>query len=104
MPDSTNAPDPLRLIGSWQLVRADPGLDVPPRARLEFADGGRLYYHFPVHHQWQTVELIYRADGATLHMAVPIAAQEQAANFSFGPGDALVFDFGGRRAIFIREL
>ncbi|MFN8570526.1 MAG: hypothetical protein U0132_00640 [Gemmatimonadaceae bacterium] len=103
-PDPSDVPDPTRLLGAWQLVRADPGLDVPPRARLEFAPGGRLLYHVPVQQHWQTLTLIYRAEGTTLHLGVPMTAQERIANFSFGPGGALVFDFGGLRAIFIREL
>ncbi|MFN8582070.1 MAG: hypothetical protein U0163_13995 [Gemmatimonadaceae bacterium] len=104
MQDPVDQPDPGRLLGGWRLAQADPGLALAPGTRLEFASGARLRYTVMIADRPHVVDLIYRVEGDHLHFAVPAAAHEQTAHVTFGPGDVLVFDFGGPRAIFIREL
>lgn len=104
MPDSEEQADAHRLLGRWRLLQADPGLDFAPQAGMEFGPGGRLVYDFAVGDSRQGVELVYRVEGHMLHTEVLATAHESSTPFSFGAADSLVFDFGGRRALFIREL
>jgi hypothetical protein len=104
MPDSTELPLDRRLLGRWRLMQADSALDFAPIARMEFLAGGRLHYDFEVGSRRQQVRMIFRVEGNTLHTEVLETAHEQSAPFAFGPGEVLIFDFAGRRAIFVREI
>lgn len=104
MPDSPGLPPQQRLLGRWRLLRADPALDFAPNARMAFMEDGRLHYDFDVGSHRRHVEMIYRVDEETLYTEVLETSHQQCAPFSFGPGDVLIFDFAGPRAMFIREI
>jgi len=104
MPDSQELPPEQRLRGCWRLLRADPALDFAPNARMTFLGDGRLRYDFEVGVHRRHVEMIYRVEEETLHTEVLETSHQQSAPFSFGPGDVLIFDFAGPRAMFIREI
>lgn len=99
-----HAPDASALLGRWHLLRADPSLDFAPGVTMEFRTGGRLLYGFDVGDQRQVLQLVYRVEDDVLHTEHPDTTYEVTAAFAFGPGDVLIFDFGGTRAWFIREL
>jgi hypothetical protein len=99
----TAPPDP-RLLGTWRLFRAAPGLDFAPNVRMEFQEGGRLHYSFTAGDHLQTVLLIYRVEGDLLFTDNPMAPHATTSRFWFGPGDVLAIDFAGAVAFFIREL
>jgi hypothetical protein len=99
-----HAPGAVSIFGRWHLLRADPELDFAPGVTMEFRAGGRLLYGFDVGHQRQVLHLVYRVEGNVLHTEHPDTTHEVTATFAFGPGDALIFDFGGTRAWFVREL
>jgi hypothetical protein len=92
------------LIGRWRLMRADALLDFAPGVSMEFRSGGRLLYGFDVGERRHSIQLVYRVEGNVLHTDHPGTMHEVAARFEFGPGDVLIFDFGGQRAWFIREI
>lgn len=69
---------------------------------MDFRPGGRLLYAFDVGERRETIHLVYRVEGNLLHTDHPGSTHEVAARFEFGPGDVLIFDFGGQRAWFIR--
>jgi hypothetical protein len=104
MPDSPELPDERRLLGRWRLIQADSALEFAPRARMLFLAGGRLQYDFEVGSHRRQVNMVYRVEGNTLLTEVPETAHQQSAPFTFGPGEVLIFDFAGLRAIFIREI
>ncbi|MBC7896681.1 MAG: hypothetical protein H7066_14790 [Cytophagaceae bacterium] len=98
------APGVPSLLGRWHLLRADRALDFAPGVTMEFRPGGRLLYAFEVGDQRQVLQLVYRVEDNVLHTEHPDTTHEVAAVFAFGPGDVLIFDFGGTNAWFIREL
>ncbi len=93
-----------RLLGSWRLLRADPALDFAPGVRMTFRQGGRLEYSFESGATRQLLQLVYRTEGTILHTEVPGTGHEVAAHYEFGAGDALIFDFAGAKAFFVREV
>lgn len=93
-----------RLMGRWRLLRADAVLDFAPGVRMEFRAGGRLLYGFEVGARREVLALGYRIEGEVLHTESPATRHEMTAHFAFGAGDILIFDFGGPKAWFIREL
>jgi hypothetical protein len=96
--------DGHRLLGRWRLVRADASLAFAPGVRMEFRSGGRLLYEFIAGGKRHVVKLLYRVDGGTLRTDNPTSPHEATANFRFGAGEVLVFDFAGACAFFIREI
>jgi hypothetical protein len=97
-------PAPLGLLGRWRLFRADATLDFAPGASMEFQGGGRLLYGFDVGERRQVMQLVYRVEGDILHTDHPGTTHEVTTHFEFGAGEVLIFDFGGQRAWFVREL
>lgn len=93
-----------RLLGRWRLLRADRGLEFSPGVVLDFRTGHQLVYSFEVGPRRQSLPLRWRAEGNELHTESATSSHEATAHISFGAGDALVVDFGGRRAWFVREL
>lgn len=104
MPDSSEPSAEQRLLGRWRLLRADPALDFAPNARMSFLADGRLNYDFDAGANRRQVQMLYRVEDQTLHTEVPETSHALSAPFSFGPGDVLIFDFAGPRAMFIREI
>lgn len=104
MPDSPELSPERRLLGRWRLIRADHALDFAPNARMVFLADGRLQYEFDAGSHRQQVQMFFRVEENTLHTEVPTTAHKRTALFSFGPGDVLIFDFAGLRAMFIREI
>jgi hypothetical protein len=94
---------PEWLFGIWRLSRADEGLDFAPGVRMEFASGGLLRYHVDVGGNDQTVDLLFRVDGNTLHTENPAAPHSMSVQFEREGGDVLVLEFGGPRAWLLRE-
>lgn len=92
------------LMGRWHLLRSDPSLDFAPGVSMEFRAGGRLLYGFDVGDRREVLQLVYRVEGNVLHTEHPGSSHEAIATFEMGPGDVLIFDFGGMRAWFVREL
>ncbi|MGQ0646494.1 MAG: hypothetical protein ACT4P7_02925 [Gemmatimonadaceae bacterium] len=105
-PSEPGAPRPAaaRLLGRWRLLRADANLDFAPGVSMEFRAGGRLLYGFDVGENRQTIQLVYRVEGDILHTDHTGTTHEVATRFEFGPGEVLIFDFGGQRAWFVKEL
>jgi len=94
---------PAWLLGRWRLLRADPTLTFAPGVTMEFQPGGRLLYGIEVDGQTHMLALVYRADDDTLRTDNPAAPHAVSTRFTHGEGDALVFDFSGARAWFVRE-
>jgi hypothetical protein len=92
------------LLGTWVLLQADPHLDFAPGVRMEFVAGGELRYHVDVGGRDQVIHLIYRIDGDMLHTDNPSAPHSMSVRIEHGAGDAMLLDFTGAKAVFIREL
>lgn len=92
------------LRGTWRLLRADRSLDFAPEVRMAFVDDDHLHYSFDVGGARQVIALRYRVEGSLLRTEVPGTTHEATARFEFGPGDALILDFAGARAWFVREM
>lgn len=97
-------PAPTQLIGRWRLLRADPALDFAPGVRMDFRPDGQLLYSFDVGERRQVINLDYRTTGDELHTESPETSHEVLTHFRFVAGGALLFDFGGAQAWFVREL
>jgi hypothetical protein len=101
----SNMDEPVaRLLGRWRLLSADRSLDFAPDVEMEFRPDCQLRYSFAVGEHRQELRLGYRVDGNELHTESPASSHEVTAHFTFAAGDALVFDFGGPRAWFVRQL
>jgi len=85
-------------------VRADPALDFAPGVSMEFRTGGRLLYSFDVGHRREVMHLVYRVEGDVLHTEDPRTSHEVVTHYTFGPAEVLIFDFGGPKAWFVKEL
>ncbi|HEY0928645.1 MAG TPA: hypothetical protein VGE27_01895 [Gemmatimonas sp.] len=92
------------LLGTWQLLRADPHLDFAPGVRMEFLAGGDLRYHVDVGGRDQVIHLIYRVDGDMLFTDNPAAPHSMSVHLAHGAGDTMLLDFSGAQAVFVREL
>lgn len=92
------------LLGIWRLVRADEPLDFAPGVRMEFRPDGVLFYHVDVGGTDRVIELVYRVDGDVLHTDNPSAPHTMTVRMTHGEGDSLLFDFGGPRALLVREV
>lgn len=91
------------LLGTWQLMRADPSLDFAPGVRMEFCTGGELRYHVDVGGRDQIITLVYRVEGDVLHTDNPAAPHSVTVRIEQGAGDMMILDFAGAQALFIRE-
>lgn len=94
----------MHLLGRWRLLTADRALEFAPDVEMEFRDDHQLIYSFAVGDRRQRVTLGYRVDGNELHTESPASSLEVSAHFAFAAGGALVFDFGGPRAWFVRAM
>lgn len=103
-PYANDAASNQRLLGRWRLLRADRTLDFAPDVRMDFRENGRLLYSFSVGNRRQVIMLVYRVEDDILHTDNPVATHRISAHFHFGEGDALIFDFAGAVAYFVREL
>lgn len=92
------------LLGRWRLLRADAALDFAPDVRMDFLENGLLRYSFALGDTRQVVDLRYRVEGDILRTEVPGTTHEAMARIEFGSADALVVDFAGARAWFVREV
>lgn len=92
------------LYGIWRLVRADEPLDFAPGVRMEFRPGGVLHYHVDVGGTDRVIELVYRVDGDLLHTDNPASPHTMTVRMTHGEADSLLFDFGGPRALLVREV
>lgn len=92
------------LLGTWRLIRADEPLDFAPGVRMEFLPAGVLRYHVDVGGTDRVIELVYRVDGDQLHTENPSSPHTMSVHLSHGEGDTLLFDFGGPRALLVREV
>jgi hypothetical protein len=95
--------DAPSLLGRWRLLRADPALEFAPGVGMDFQTGGRLLYAFDVGDRRESLTLCYRVEGDLLHTDSPATAHETTAHFAFGEGGALMLDFAGAKAWFVRE-
>ena len=98
------AATPPALLGRWHLLQADSALDFAPNVLMEFLQGGRLNYVFSTGDRRQSIPLLYRVEGNELHTEDPKTTHEVVTRFAFGPGDVLIFDFGGAKAWFVRVI
>jgi hypothetical protein len=108
MSDASSSPSsasgtPAWLYGRWRLLRADAPLELMPGTRMDFREGGELRYTLALEGREFDLTLVYRVDGDLLLTDNPAAPHSAATRFSLGPGEVLVFDFGGPRAWFVRE-
>ena len=92
------------LLGTWRLLRADPHLDFAPGVRMEFLPGGELRYHVDVGGRDQVIHLLYRVDGNMLYTDNPASPHSTAVHIAHGAGDAMLLDFSGAQAVFVREI
>lgn len=99
---SGDAP-PDWLLGCWRLQWAEAGLEILPDTRMDFRLDGELIYTITLEGRQAMFELEYRIEGALLHTAYPAGAHAAAARFLLESDGRLQFDFGGRRAWFVRE-
>ena len=97
-------PAPANLLGKWRLLRADPSLAFAPDVRMDFRKGTELLYSFAAGDGRQVLHLRYRVTGNELHTESPASSFEMTVHFRFAAGGALVFDFAGAEAWFVREL
>lgn len=95
---------PAWLLGAWRLLHAEAALEFLPGTRMEFGAGGQLRYTIPLEGREQVFALIYQVDGDLLRTDNPSAPHATATHFHQGSGGALVLDFAGTRAIFVRAL
>jgi hypothetical protein len=91
------------LLGTWRLLSSDAELDFAPGVRMEFRTGGQLHYHIDVAGTDQVVALVYRVEGDVLHTENPVAPHSMSVRVMHGAGDVLMLDFGGPKAVMVRE-
>jgi hypothetical protein len=92
------------LLGRWRLLRADPSLEFAPDVQMEFREDSELLYSFVVNDARQLLHLRYRVTGDELHTESPASSFEMTVHFRIAAGGALVFDFAGAQAWFVRVL
>lgn len=97
------ATPPDWLLGRWRLQRAESGLDILPGTRMDFRAGGAVIYTIEVAGRQAVFELTYRVDGSLLRTVHPTGGHIATSRFGLGHDGLLQFDFGGKRAWFVRE-
>lgn len=99
----TTPPVPDWLLGRWHLQRADETLEILPGTRMDFRDGGELLYAIELEGKHAVFELTYSVVGDMLHTEHAAGGHATSARISLESSGLLQFDFGGRRAWFVRE-
>lgn len=92
-----------RISGRWRLLRADRSLDLAPEVELEFGGDGTLRYALRLTEGgWHSFALNYALDGDELRTELPGSGHVATAHITFGVADALILDFAGAKAWFVR--
>jgi hypothetical protein len=97
----TDAPD--WLLGRWRLQRAEPGLDILPGTGMDFRAGGALIYTIEIAGRQAVFELTYQIAGSLLRTVHSSGGHIATSRFELGRDGLLQFDFGGKRAWFVRD-
>ncbi|MEW6732781.1 MAG: hypothetical protein AB1489_15755 [Acidobacteriota bacterium] len=97
-------PEPVeRILGRWQLVRSDAGLEANESVTMEFTREGKLIYTSSAPSGSETTDLVYRITGNVLITNQPATySNAEYINFSFDVGEILVLDYGGSKTWFKR--
>ena len=90
------------LIGTWQLLRCEPPLEIQSGTRMQFGANDDLEYSIPAGDRLLHVTLKWRLDGAILHTVHEDGSNPVQVAIAHGDADVLMFDFGGPRAWFVR--
>ncbi|MCC7053881.1 MAG: hypothetical protein IT355_11525 [Gemmatimonadaceae bacterium] len=90
------------ILGTWQLLRCEPPLDIEPGTRMQFEHPHRLAYSIPTANGPLHVILRWAVHGSTLHTAHEDGSNPVQVAVTRGDADVLTYDFGGPRAWFVR--
>jgi hypothetical protein len=90
------------ILGTWQLLRCEPPLDIEPGTRMQFDMPDRLTYSIPTANGPLHVVLHWSVNGRALHTVHPDGSNAVRVDVTHDEADVLTYDFGGPRAWFVR--
>ena len=90
------------LLGCWHLRSADAQLGLDDVVEMDFQAGGELLYCIEAGDGWQVMRLKFRVQGATIVTDQPSHPGEERTGFEFDSAGALVLDYSGLKARFVR--
>jgi hypothetical protein len=90
------------ILGSWQLLRCDPEIELQPGTRMQFGADHQLEYLIPIPDHPLRVVLRWRVADGVLHTNLDDGSNPVQVGIVLGPAEVLTFDFGGPRAWFVR--
>jgi hypothetical protein len=92
------------LIGTWELLRCEPPVEIQPGTRMMFLADHRLEYAIPAADATLSVTLHWSLSNGVLRTAHDDGSNAVEVAATHGAGDVLTFDFGGPRAWFVRAM
>src|SRR6187431_595029 len=96
------APKTNALIGCWHLRSADARLGLDEVVEMDFMPNGDLLYCIEAVSKWQVMRLSFRVEGDTIVTDQPSHPGEERTGFAFDTTGALVLDYGGLKAHFVK--
>ena len=94
--------DTKKIIGSWELVEADPSLDLGDNDEMEFTEGGDLFYGIDAGSKWQIMQLTYKVENGSLITDQPSSPNEERTKYNFDEDGLLIIDYEGAFAKYQR--
>ncbi len=91
-----------RILGTWQLLRAEASLGLEPGTRMHFGANRQLEYTIPAAEGALRVVLVWRLEGALLHTCLDDGSNPVEVHVSIDDAALLTFNFGGPTASFVR--
>jgi hypothetical protein len=90
-----------RLVGRWQLVRAEGSVELGNVVTATFTPDGKLTYVIHNGDRQQIMNLTYTIVGDKLITDQPSMPKEETTKFWFDPGGQLVLEYGGIKTWFV---
>lgn len=90
------------ILGTWQLLRCDPELELQPGTRMHFGADQRLQYTIPTADAALRADLVWHFADGVLQTNLDDGSNPVLVRATLEAADVLTFDFGGRLAWFVR--
>jgi hypothetical protein len=90
------------LLGCWHLRSADARLGLDDVVEMDFQPSGDLLYCIDAGPKWQVTRLRFRVEGETIVTDQPSHPGEERTGFELDNSGALVLDYGGLKAHFVK--
>ena len=87
-----------RLLGRWQLLKAEGDMDVGEGVTMTFTSDGNLVYVIHQKDSKQIMNLSYRVEGGRLVTNQPSQPRDESTTYSFDAEGNLILEYVGSKA------